>query len=358
MKLVGLNSFMRKKHKAAKEYLLNLIDVKDADQHLQVNRYNKMTGTSVPSIIIGTKEIAMLHKLMDEHKDEVIQHNEDGKDPLIKILDELGNVPEIEEDDNKEVQLELVNKFEVEIKEGEEEKDFKKRTLEEALKILENISIPPGKNFMEILVRAKLFAEKDGKDDIADSISALIKNLKRLEEKGLIIKGDGFSSFLKELFEEVNDMKIRIEEQKKEIERLKKALAEIEDQKTYMDNKIEAFEAYLASLRRDAEERFKEKSKKFSYKELVKKNVIAETDIEEGLLKKIVFNIKQVAVDKFEIKGRIKTGPVSLAESIKLELEELLVAKESQQPTFDIGSGLVLNVKPTLMIINKYFFSQ
>jgi len=91
---------------------------------------------------------------------------------------------------------------------------------------------------------------------------------------------------------------------------------------------------------------------------LLKKNVIAETDIEEGLLKKIVFNIKQVAVDKFEIKGRIKTGPVSLAESIKLDLEDLLVAKESQQPTFDIGSGLVLNVRPTLMIINKYFFTQ
>jgi len=65
-----------------------------------------------------------------------------------------------------------------------------------------------------------------------------------------------------------------------------------------------------------------------------------------------------VAVDKFEIKGRLKTGNVSLAESIKIDLEDLLVAKENQQPTFDIGSGLVLNVKPTLMIINKYFFSQ
>jgi len=139
---------------------------------------------------------------------------------------------------------------------------------------LENISIPPGKNFMEILVRAKLFAEKDGKEDISDSISALLKSLKKLEEKGLISKGDGYSSFLKELFEEVNEMKIRIEEQKKEIERLKKALAEIEEQKTYMDNKIEAFEAYLASLRRDAEERFKEKSKKFAYKELVKKMLL------------------------------------------------------------------------------------
>jgi len=208
------------------------------------------------------------------------------------------------------------------------------------------------------LVRAKLFAEKDGRDDISENITSLLKSLKKLEEKGTIVKGDGYSSFLKELFEEVNEMKIRIEEQKKEIERLKGALAEIEEQKTYMENKIEAFEAYLSSLRRDAEERFKEKSKKFSYKDLVKKNVIDSTDIDDNVLKKLVFTIKQVQVDKFEIKGRIKTGPVSLAESIKLDLEDLLAAKENQQPTFDIGSGLVLKVKPTLLIINKYFFSS
>jgi len=283
MKLVSLNNFMKKKHSDAKKYLLALIDVQDADQHLQVNRYNKMTGTTVPSIIIGAKEIVMLHDLLNEHKEAVIPLEDD---PLNIILKELGGVPEIDEEDNREVQLELVNKFEVEIKEGEEEKDFKKKTLEETLSILENISIPPGKNFMEILVRAKLFAEKEGKTGISDAIKTLLKSLKKLEDKGLIVKGDGYSSFLKELFDEVNEMKRRIEEQKKEIERLKGALQEIDDQKVYMENKIEAFEAYLGSLRRDAEERFKEKSKKFTYKELVKRHVIAETEIEEGLLKK------------------------------------------------------------------------
>jgi len=356
MKLVGINSFMRKKHAAAKQYLLSLIDVEDADQHLQVNRYNKMTGTTTPSIIIGVKEIVMLHQLLDEHREEVV--GKDKEDQLNIILKDLGDVPKVNDEDAREIQLELINKFEIKIKDGEEEKNFKQKTLEETLRVLENINIPPGKNFMEILVRAKLFAEKDGKDDIADAITSLLKSLKKLEDKGLIAKGDGYSSFLKELFDEVHEMKIRIEEQKKEIARLKMALSEIEEQKTYMDNKIEAYEAYLASLRRDAEERFKEKSKKFTSKELLKKKVIAESDIDPDVLKKIVFNIKQVQVDKFEIKGRIKTGPVSLAESIKLDLEDLLVAKENAIPTFDIGSGLILNVRPTLMIINKYFFSR
>jgi len=38
-----------------------------------------------------------------------------------------------------------------------------------------------------------------------------------------------------------------------------------------MDNKIEAFNNYLSNIRRDAELKFKEKKKKLTYKELVKK---------------------------------------------------------------------------------------
>jgi len=124
MKLVGLNSFMRKKHAAAKQYLNALIDVNDPDQHLQVNRYNKMTGITTPTIIIGVKEIGMLHQLLNEHKKEVIPDDEDN---LNIILRDLGEPPEVTEDDAREVQLDLVNRFEVEIKEGEEEKDLKKR---------------------------------------------------------------------------------------------------------------------------------------------------------------------------------------------------------------------------------------
>jgi len=94
-------------------------------------------------------------------------------------------------------------------------KKISKKVLEEALGILEKILIPPGKTFLEILVKAKLFAEKDGKSEIVEKISALLKNLKKLEEKNLIPKGDGYSSFLKEIYNEAEDLKVRVEEQKK-----------------------------------------------------------------------------------------------------------------------------------------------
>jgi len=211
---------------------------------------------------------------------------------------------------------------------------------------------------MEILVKAKLFAEKDGKGDIAEEIATLLRSLKKLEEKKLIPKGDGYSSFLKEIYLEAEDLKIRVEEQKKEIQRLQSALGEIEEQKLFMDNKIEAFNNYLSNIRRDAELKFKEKKKKLTYKELVKNKILAEVEIDEVILKKMTFTILQVKIDKFEIKGRVKTGPVSLGETIKLDLEELLLAKENAQNTFDIGSGLVLNVRPTLAYLNQHFYKD
>jgi len=228
--------------------------------------------------------------------------------------------------------------------------------LEEALGILEKILIPPGKTFLEILVKAKLFAEKDGKSEIVEKISALLKNLKKLEEKNLIPKGDGYSSFLKEIYNEAEDLKVRVEEQKKEIVRLETALDDIEQQKKFMTDKIDAFNTYLETLRNDASSKFKEKAKKLTYKELVKNKIIAETEIDEAILKKMSFKIRQVQIDKFEIQG--KAGAINMGDKVEIELEKLLIAKENQEHTMDVGSGLTIHVKPTIVYLNQHFFAK
>lgn len=123
-----------------------------------------------------------------------------------------------------------------------------------------------------------------------------------------------------------------------------------------MENKIDAFNLYLDTLRKDASEKFKEKSKKLSYKELVKNKILAETEIDEAVLKKMTFKIKQVEIDKFEIQGR--AGSINMGDSIKIDLEDLLVAKESQEHTMEIGAGLTVNVKPTIVYLNEHFFAK
>jgi len=142
VKLVNLNSFMKKKHDAAKSYLIKILDVPEADQYLQVNRYNKLTGTQTPSIVIELKEIVLLHSLVDEHKDKLITVNnpkqsrkekekdkekEKEQDQLVQILKELGDVPTISDDDVREIQMDLINRYEVQLKDDQKEKDFKKK---------------------------------------------------------------------------------------------------------------------------------------------------------------------------------------------------------------------------------------
>jgi len=103
-----------------------------------------MTGITTPTIIIGVKEIGMLHQLLNEHKKEVIPDDEDN---LNIILRDLGEPPEVTEDDAREVQLDLVNRFEVEIKEGEEEKDLKKKDFRRCFKSFRKYVHSSGKKF-------------------------------------------------------------------------------------------------------------------------------------------------------------------------------------------------------------------
>jgi hypothetical protein len=76
----------------------------------------------------------------------------------------------------------------------------------------------------------------------------------------------------------------RREQQKKEIERLTATLKNLKKHGEYMLNQIAEFEKYLQGCRVNAVKKAKEKKKKplkFTYKELVKKEVILSSDVPE-----------------------------------------------------------------------------
>jgi len=100
----------------------------------------------------------------------------------------------------------------------------------------------------------------------------------------------------------------------------------------------------------------RKKQKNLTYKELVKNKIIAETEIDEAILKKMSFKIRQVQIDKFEIQG--KAGAINMGDKVEIELEKLLIAKENQEHTMDVGSGLTINVKPTIVYLNQHFFAK
>jgi Ras GTPase-activating-like protein IQGAP2/3 len=288
-----------------------------------------------------------------------MSENSDGldeDDPLYEILKELGEVP-VPLKPTENIRMELVNRVEVEIEEEKKSDDLKQATLEKSVLLFQRLGgLPAGKTYLDILIKAKLDAEKKGNQRNVDDVDDIIYKLGQLEEKG-VLEGHGYSDFLKEIFVEIEDIAKRLEELEKEKDRLLKALEEIVEQRTFMENKIAAFDGYLSTLKKNSAESFKKKTKKFSYKDLLKKGVIAASSIDDGILKKLNFEISQTAVDMFEIKAKVKIPGLNIGGATDLGLENLLEAKENAERFYDIGNGLVLNVRETLFVINKYFFS-
>jgi len=267
------------------------------------------------------------------------------------ILNDLGDVPKCPPDD-----VELVNRFEPQLSKLERKKNLKSETIDDAIKILQKIPGFSGDTFFEIFVRMKLHCKKHGEEELAKEVNNVIANLQNLAKYGFVKPDNGFNSFLKDVQSELAARGRRKQEHMKEIDRLQKAIKELDEQKSYMEKKISDFETYFDAIRRKSKETFITKSKKFKYKELAKLKVIADSEIPTSQQGKVTFTINQTEMDKFEIEGKIKGLP-GYTREFTLELEKLLECKEDNETIFDTEKGLELNVDSTLFFLNKHFFS-
>jgi len=349
----GMSEWIESKHGAVLEYLKNVIDVPSAEEHLNVNKYGQLARKDKASLVIHPREVAAIHRLLSDNKDELAKNKDD---PLAIILDDLGEVPEAADDD-VEINLELENRFPPVLSKLDRKKNLKQETIDDAIKILRKIPGFSGDTFLEIFVRMKLHCQKHGEEELAKEVNQVIANLQNLAKHGLVSPKDGFNSFLKDIHNEILLREKRHAEQLKEVDRLKQAIKELEEQKVHMEEKMSDFENYLTSVRNQAEAAFIEKTKKFKYKDLAKLKVIHDSEIPPGQQGKVQFEITHVSAEKFDIKGKIKGLP-GFQREFSLDLGTLLERKEERQEIFDTEKGLELNVSSTLLFINKYFFHK
>jgi len=323
-----------------------------AEEYLQVNRYNQLARKDKSSIVIQLKRICALHALLLENMKDITEGSEDH---LVTILKDLGPAPVCPPDDDTELQLVLENRFPPALSKADIKKNLKQETIDEAISILKEIPGYSGDTFLEIFVRMKLGSKKNGEPELAGRVNQVIANLQNLAKHGLVSPKDGFNSFLKDIQLELQSRSQRYQEQLKEVERLKAALKELDDQKTFMEKKVGDFEAYLNSVRQNAASGFKPQTKKFKYKDLVKLKVIADSEIPANQQGAVKFDFEHSAAESFHIKGKIKGLP-GVSRDFELELGSLLEAKEDGKETYDTEKGLELNVGSTLLFLNKNFF--
>jgi hypothetical protein len=349
---VEMNEWILSKHQAVLDYLKAVIDVPTAEEYLQVNKYGQLARKDKASIVIYMKQICQLHQMLVENAKEI---TEGAEDPLNIILKDLGEAPQCPEDDETELQLDLQNRFPPQLTKMDLKKNLKQETIDDAIKILKEVPGFSGDTFLEIFVRMKLHAKKHGESDLANRVNQVIANLQNLAKHGLVSPKDGFNSFLKDIHVELLQRQKRYAEQVKEVERLKTAIKELDDQKVFMQKKMEDFEAYLSSVRQNASANFKPQTKKYKYKDLVKAKVIESSEIPQGQQDKVKFEITHTAAETFKIKGKIKNLP-GFSRDFELELGALLEAREDNKEIFDTEKGLELYVASTILFLNKNFF--
>jgi hypothetical protein len=153
----GMNSWILSKHSSVRDYIKDVIDVQEAEEKLQVNKYAQLARKDKAAIIIPLKDICHLHKLLLENKPELTDGPEDH---LAVILDEIGRLRRCNDTDTTEIQLTLNNKFPPILDKIQVKKNLKTETINDAIRVLRKIPGFSGDTFLEIFVRMKLHCKK------------------------------------------------------------------------------------------------------------------------------------------------------------------------------------------------------
>jgi len=352
----NFNPWIKSKLPTVKQYLKDVPNVEDAEEHLQANRLANLAKKEKDIIPIFARELAFMHRLCADNQDALIDKNDD-QDPMMLIIKDLGEVPAVNENDDSTVDLTLENKYPPKLSKTDMNKGLKVETIDAAIKIMQKLPSFSGNTFLEIFIRMKLHLKKVGNEELGHEVHNVIANLQKLAKNGMVSADDGYNGFLVDIQKELAARIRRRIEQTKEITKLEKAIEELKSQEEFLNTKINDFEAYLSSVRNKLEREFQRKEKLFSYKKLTDKklNIIYSTELNEAQQSKVKFRISQESVENFLCRATLKNVPLFKRE-FQLDLSTLLEAKENGLESFDTGQGMELNVQNTLVFLNKNFY--
>jgi len=282
-------------------------------------------------------------------------------------MNDLGEVPVISKEDDREIQLTFTNRFKQNM---EEEISSSANLYAETKELIINTFrlIPVQGNdqdqtLLGILKAGRKFAKDKNDDHLVTQIDKILENILLLEKEELINKADNYASFLRDIALEVaNRAEIR-EQQRKEIKRLNQTLRNLRKHQKYLNDQIQNYNDYLQDCRLKHYQPKKKSKKakgdnpnkigpfKFSYSALAKKGVIIDSEVPMISRKATTFYISSEAVGVFDIVAKIKGIAV---EKMTLELDDLLERNYNNITRLELDQ-VTLDVNMTIHLINKFF---
>jgi Ras GTPase-activating-like protein IQGAP2/3 len=353
--LAGLNEFINRSKPALLRYVDDVPRVEDPEDHLQVTRYNELTHQTKPVISISLHEIYNTHSLVAKHLDALAP---DKEDPLRQIMVDLGAPPEnVSEEDDREIQLTLTNRFKVEV---EEENEIQKLIAETKELVIPILRLVPIQNtiqrltLMDILEYGIKHATENNNRDLSNKINQVLENLGKLEKEDVVSKEDNYESFIHDVALEVANRSAIREQQRKEIIRLTNTLENLTKYEGFVRDKIKEYQEYVDQCIKQTYNPSAKKSFKFSYKDLSKRGVIIDSDVPTLSRGKTVFNISSTIPGSYEVKAKIAG---IRAESMELRIDDLLEKQFNGIDRLELDQ-ITLDVNMTIRLLNEKFLGK
>jgi len=351
--MIPLNEFIAKSKPSLIRYIDDLPRVEDPEDYLQVNRYMELTHQTKPVISISLPEMYNTHKLVAQHLEQLAPEKED---PLRQILIDLGPPPEtINEEDDRDIQLTLTNRFKVEVEEESEIHKLYAETKELVIPILRLVPIQntiQRLNLMDILEYGIKHATENNNRDLSAKINQVLENLGKLEKEELVTKEDNYESFIHDVALEVANRSAIREQQRKEIVRLTNTLENLNKYEGFVTEKIENYKVYVESaIKASFDPKAAKKSFKFSYKDLQKRNVILDSEVPSLSRGKTVFTIGNQQPGIYEVNAKIAGVKV---DTMELKLDDLLERQFNGVDRLELDQ-ITLDVNMTIVLLNEKF---
>jgi len=351
--MLPANEWLSTAFPVIRRFFKELAEVADPEDFLQVDKYVELTQKTKPLIIISLKEIIHTHKLLHQHHDQLVK---DASDPLAMILKDLGAPPEASAEDEREIQLTLINRFkqvmEDDINTANDALHAEtKELMVGIMKIVPSQPSVPGQKVScsDFLSYAKQFAKEKDNAALTNNINKVLENLKKLDNKD-----EDHAGFLRAVALEVANRQSIREQQRKEIKRLTLALRNLKKHQKYLNDQTQQFNDYLHSCLAQFSQPGKSKDKpvKFSYSKLAKAGVIVDSEVPVISRKKTYFNISfSSGGGTFDIVAKIAGVSV---DKIQLSLDDLLERHANNITRLELDQ-VTLDVNMTIHLLNKWF---
>jgi len=285
------------------------------------------------------------------------------------IIKELGHIPEYdlnEDDQLREIQLELKNRFTEQVAKEELREDQLPLLTQARMVYVDLLRLLPLQghisNIEELLEFSKDYSESKKEEKVKTLLSKIYSTMDLLQkENGGDRKAIGLL-IMEELSKYVANQANIANQRRNIIKRLRLGLENLMKHQAFMNEQMDSFNQYLQSAREkqvanksDKKSKKKDKSVKFSYNKLAKQGVIIDSNVPKKSRGATQFAIsKGEGVNEFLVKAKIAG---ITADTISLNLDDLL-DKQSQSIVELKLDNVTLNVNMTIHMINKTFLQK